>query len=171
MGATDDWTDWTECTDSASTLTTSQPSIDSEVDDESEDETKLALRFTLDVSAAPASDFDWPCSRSFSLPFSPLNSLLTPKLSLRFSDLLGYGGAEKLLSAIASLSLPPSAFESDSVMLLASAIGSLKNPDAFGDSGEPGGLAGSGLWFFGLRMSSSDLERDMPFPLATDDSR
>ena len=47
-----DWTDWIECTDSASTLTTFQRSIDSDIDDESEDETKLALRFTLDVNAA-----------------------------------------------------------------------------------------------------------------------
>ena len=75
------------------------------------------------------------------------------------------------MSLIASLSFP-SACVNESVMLLASAMGSLKNPDALGDRGDPGGLAGSGLcpWPFGLRMSS-DFERDMPFPFAEDGSR
>ncbi len=168
VGAVDEFDpDCTESTDSASMLTTSHPSIDSDAEDESEEDTKLALRLTVDVNVALVGDCERKCS--FSLPFSPPNNLFTPKLSLRFRDLLEYGGAEKLLSLIASLSFP-SAFAKESVMLLASAMGSLKNPDALGDSGDPGGLAGSGLCPFGLRMSS-DFERDMPFPLADDGSR
>ena len=69
-------------------LTTSQPStIDSDVDDESEEDTKLALlRLTVDVNAVPVGDCERKCS--FSLPLSPPNNLFTPKLSLRLSDLL-----------------------------------------------------------------------------------
>ena len=172
IGAVGEWeTECIESTDPPSTLTTSHPSTDSDVvEDESDDDTKLALRLTVDVNAVLVGDCARNCSFSFSLPLSPPNNLFTPKLSLRFRGLwLAKGGAEKLLSLITSLSFP-SAFVKESVMLLASAMGSLKNPDALGDSGDPGGLAGSGLRPFGFRMSS-DFERDMPFPFADDGSR
>ena len=89
VGAVDEFeVDSTESMDSSSMLTTSQPStIDSDVEDESEEDTKLALlRLTVDVNAVPVGDCARKCS--FSLPLSPPNSLFTPKLSLRLSDLL-----------------------------------------------------------------------------------
>ena len=80
-----------EWTGSVLTLTTSQPSTDSEVDSEVDvedesDDTALTSRGTAELIAVPGTEFERPWSRSF--PLSEPKRRLTPKLSLRFRGLL-----------------------------------------------------------------------------------
>lgn len=106
---------------SISTLTTSQPSIDSEVaDEESEDDMMLPIRLILELREALGNDCARACSRSRSLPFKDPNKRLTPKLSLRLIDLT-CGGADMLLLSL----LWANAVVRDSVTLLAHALGIL----------------------------------------------
>ena len=123
--------------DSASALTTSQPSADSEVEDESED-TVLKLRSTAECIAVPGRDCArlWSRSRSRSFPFKEPKRRFTPKLSLRLPALLGGDGlllSVPRLSGLWALWPCPMAVVNDRVTLLAQALGILKNVDMLGD--------------------------------------